>query len=195
MINDVDHDQVNKWAVSCSNLLARVFGESSEHYRRYLDIRPRLAMFAKAATALCGLLGVLRAAKDDYEHGYLFETRALIQAEVFDDFLEQAEYLLREGYFQPAAVLAGGVLEDGLRKLCQHKCIQLPAKTTIEPMNIELVKAGIYNVFTQKQITSLADLRKRPRMDSGTNSVHRTSRTWSSTSVSSCRSICPKCLT
>ena len=43
-------------------------------------------------------LGTLRAAKDDYEQGYLFNTRILIEAEVFDEFLEQAEHLLDSGY-------------------------------------------------------------------------------------------------
>lgn len=107
------------------------------------------------------LIGILRAAKEDYENGYLFNTRTLIEAEVFDDFLEQAEELLKKGYYQPAAVIAGCVLEDGLRKLCDRNSIVLPAKATIDPMNVELAKAGIYNKLVQKKITALADLRNK----------------------------------
>ena len=106
-------------------------------------------------------LGVLKATKDDYEHGYLFETRVLIEAEVFDDLLQQAEHLLTNGYYGPAAVLAGSVLEDGLRKLCQRKNVSLPTKLTIEPMNVQLAKAGVYNSLIQKKITTIADIRNK----------------------------------
>jgi HEPN domain-containing protein len=106
-------------------------------------------------------LGILKAAKDDYENGYLFDTRTLIEAEVFDEFLEQAEELFKKGYYQPAAVIAGCVLEDGLRKLCVRNSTALSLKATIEPMNVELAKAGIYNKLIQKKITALADLRNK----------------------------------
>jgi hypothetical protein len=66
------------------------------------------------------------AAQEDYEKGALFEVKSVIEAELFDDFLEQAEHLLQSGYFQPAAVIAGCVLEDGLRKLCEKHQIKLP---------------------------------------------------------------------
>jgi hypothetical protein len=43
-------------------------------------------------------------------------------------------------------VLVGSVLEDHLRKLCaKYPAIVLTAKATIEPRNVELVKAGAYN--------------------------------------------------
>jgi hypothetical protein len=85
----------------------------------------------------------------------------LIEAEVFGDFLEQAEHLLKNGYYGPAAVITGCVLEDGLRKLCQRNNVSLPAKATIDPMNVELAKAGIYNTLSQKRITALADIRNK----------------------------------
>jgi uncharacterized protein (UPF0332 family) len=105
--------------------------------------------------------GVLKAAKEDYENGFLFDTKSLIQAGVFDDFLEQAEYLFSKTYYQPAAVIAGAVLEDGLRKLCERRSISLPPKATIDPMNVALAKDGAYTLLTQKKITVLADLRNK----------------------------------
>src|SRR5437867_5403331 len=71
----------------------------------------------------------------------LFDTRKRIQAEVFDDFLEQAEHFLKDGYFQVAAVIAGAVLEDGLRKLCARQHITLPAQPKLDWMNAELAKS------------------------------------------------------
>ncbi|MFL6210126.1 MAG: hypothetical protein ACJ74W_14825 [Pyrinomonadaceae bacterium] len=48
-----------------------------------------------------------------------------------------------------------------MRKLCQRKNIALPNKATIDPMNIELAKAGVYNTLMQKRITTLADIRNK----------------------------------
>jgi len=103
----------------------------------------------------------LRAAKDDYEQGFLFDTRSLIEAEVFDDFLDQAEHLLNAGYYQPAAVVIGSVLEDGLRKLCAKHEIPLSARPKLDTMNADLAKRGVYNKLTQKRVTTLADVRNK----------------------------------
>jgi hypothetical protein len=156
-----------EWQITCLYLLKNIFGEKSIHFiefkkvfeeskaQNWSDLENNRNDTARKAFA------ILKAAKDDYENGYLFDTRALIEAEVFDDFLEQAEHLFKKDYYQPAAVIAGCVLEDGLRKLCARNSITLPAKATIEPMNVELAKTGIYNKLVQKKITALADLRNK----------------------------------
>jgi hypothetical protein len=157
----VGSELVSQWGTSCLHLLKQVFGVESDHYLNFKELFPQLTDFHNGTENFKKALGVFKAAKDDYEHGYLFDTRSLIQAEVFDDFLEQAEHLLKNGYFGPAALVAGSVLEDGLRKLCQRKNISLPARVTIDPMNVELAKAGIYNTLSQKRITALADIRNK----------------------------------
>ena len=144
-----------QWGTSCLNIIAKIFGNEGEHYKLFKKVSNDLKHYNSALKAQ----GILKSAKDDFENGYLFDTRTLIEAEVFDDFLEQAEQLSDKGYYAPAAVIAGCVLEDGLRKLCDRNSITLPAKATIEPINVELDKAGIYNKLQQKRITALADLR------------------------------------
>jgi hypothetical protein len=158
--NFVDYEMANQWGINCLHLLRRVFGEDSDHYSRFNEKFPDFPNGRNYYT-IKQVLGILKAAKDDFESGYLFETRTLIQAEVFDDLLEQAEHLHSNGYLQPAAVIAGAALEDGLRKLCQRRGISLPAKTTIDPMNVALAKDGAYNSLVQKRITMLADLRNK----------------------------------
>jgi len=106
-------------------------------------------------------MAVLQAAWNDYLSGYLASVSALITAEVFDDFLEQAEYLFKQDYYQAAAVIAGAVLEDTLRKMCDANSISLPAKPGLDWMNAELVKKGVYNKLVLKEITFLADLRNK----------------------------------
>ncbi len=154
---DLDIELSNQWGVSCLNILSRGFSPDSDHYRRFSNFIDHIAYDYAASQAL----GILKAAKDDYEHGILFETRVLIEAEVFDDFLEQADHLLQQGYYQPAAVVAGAVLEDGLRKLCDRNDIPLPDKPKLDTMNADLAKRGVYNKLVQKQVTALADLRNK----------------------------------
>ena len=151
----IDIQLANQWFTSCINLLSRVFGTDSEycinmkgHYKNYPCYNDVNMAF-----------GVLKAAKEDYEKESIFDLKSLIEAEVFDDFLEQAEHLLKLDYFQPAAVIAGSVLEDGLRKICKKNKIELGSKPKLDSMNSKLAKAGIYNKLTQKKITALADIR------------------------------------
>jgi HEPN domain-containing protein len=153
----VNYEMGNQWGTSCLGILERVFGKGSDHYTRFKELGDKFKIHSGVKRSL----GVLKAAKDDYEHGYLFDARVLIQAEVFDDFLEQAKHLFDNGYHAPAAVIAGSVLEDGLRKLCVRKGIALPSKPKLDTMNAELAKAGVYNILVQKKITALADLRNK----------------------------------
>jgi hypothetical protein len=155
--NGVNYELAQQWGTSSLNILRRTFGSDSVHYRNFEHLFPKLRDYSPVTQAL----GILRAAKEDYEQGFLFDTRTLIEAEVFDDFLEQAEHLLGSSYYQPAAVVIGSVLEDGLRKLCLKHEIPLPAKPKLDTMNADLAKRGVYNKLTQKRVTALADIRNK----------------------------------
>jgi hypothetical protein len=153
----VDVRLANEWFASCLNLIKGVFGEDSVHYKR-IDAKfekyPQWPDFDQA-------FGVLLASKEDYRKGALFNVKKMIEAELFDDFLEQADHLLSSGYYAPAAVIAGGVLEDALRKLCNRAEISLSLHPKLDWMNAELAKRGTYDRLTQKQVTALADLRNK----------------------------------
>jgi hypothetical protein len=102
------------------------------------------------------LSAVFLAAKEDFEGGYVKSIRSLIQAEVFDDELEQAKELLDCGYTTAAAVVAGTVLETTLRSLCNSQNIP---NGKLDKMNADLAKAGIHNTLIQKKITAMAAVR------------------------------------
>jgi hypothetical protein len=105
-------------------------------------------------------LGIIKAIKDDLTSD-LFNVKALIEAEMFDDFLSQAEYLIDSNYYQPAAVIIGCVLEDGLRKLCFKHDIELSNRPKLDLMNSQLAKQGVISKQTQKFITAYSDLRNQ----------------------------------
>jgi len=150
-----DVQLTNQWLTSCLNLVGRAFGEQSAHYVR---LKVQFTDYPKWPNAQQAF-GVLQAAREDFASDSLFSVKKLVEADVFDEFLEQAAHLHSSGYFQPAAVLAGAVLEDGLRKLCVSKGLTLPPQPKLDLMNAELAKAGAYNKLQQKRITALADLR------------------------------------
>lgn len=155
--NGVDTSISYQFGASSLNLLSKIFGEESHHFKIFSGLVNKFKDYSPIKRGVA----VLKAAKDDYENGYLFNVRELVEAEVFDDFLEQAQQLFDKGYYQPAAVVAGAVLEDGLKKLCAKNGIVLAPKATMNPANDELAKQGTYNSLTQKKIMALADLRNK----------------------------------
>ncbi len=115
-------------------------------------------------SAIPELLGIIKALRDAYASGYLQEIQELIHADVFSDFLEMADYLLREGYKDPAAVIAGGVLEGHLRKLCEKHSIDTTTgdrPRRAEAMNEDLGRKPVYNKLEQKNVTAWLELRNK----------------------------------
>ena len=140
------------------NLTRRSCGENSDHYKQI----KRFAEDQKIATNSLYFkecYGFLEAAARDFNEEMLFDTAAVVTAEVLDDFLEQAEYLFSIGYHIPAASLSGAVLEDTLRKLSEVNAITVPDRAGIDKLNTELARKGVYNKLIWKCITVLADIR------------------------------------
>lgn len=114
------------------------------------------------------LAGILSAIKADYVAGRLRTATERLRSEMFTDFLEMAVYLLEdEGLKDPAAVLAGGVLEQHLRSLCAKHGIPTTftnakgdtvAKKS-DVLNADLVKANAYDGTTGKQVVAWLGIR------------------------------------
>jgi hypothetical protein len=151
-------DKATQWSTSALNLLQRVFGENSVHYQQLLTHYKTFETSSYEEPNFKACLGILRAAKDDYEGGYLFNIRSLVKAEVLDNSLEQAEELLNKGFKDPACVVVGISLEISLKELCSRHSI---VHTKLDKMNVDLCKAGVYNMAKQKQITAWAELRNK----------------------------------
>lgn len=114
---------------------------------------------------------ILSALAEDLRNGYLTELHELVHAEMFSDFLDMAEHLLEQGYKDPAAVLAGGVLEEHLRKLAKknNHPTEFPDSKTgkmvpkkAEALNTELCSmAKVYSVTDQKHVTAWLAVRNQ----------------------------------
>jgi hypothetical protein len=113
-------------------------------------------------------LGILTAIRKEIAEGWLVTLRGLVAAEFFADFLEMADHLFAQGYKDPAAVLAGSVLEGHLRQLSganeiavteQKDGRDVPRKA--DSLNADLSRAEVYNKLDQKSVTSWLDLRNK----------------------------------
>ena len=116
------------------------------------------------ALTIADLAGILLALRSDYLAGYLDDIQELVHASVFADFLEMADHLLNEGYKDPAAVLAGGVLEEHLRKLCEKNGIDTESAGSpkkADMLTSQLTEAGAYEKLDQKSVTAWLDLRNK----------------------------------
>lgn len=152
----VDQNQLINWQVKARHLISIVCGQDSHHLHAFQKNEAPLFPGDTNHVILLRQQAILLAAKDDYKGGYLNKIRDLIQAEVFESELEQAEELLHTGYLAPAAVIAGTVLETTLRQMCLDKQIAIGK---LDKMNADLAKADVYNSLVQKQITALAGIR------------------------------------
>lgn len=153
----VDIDIAVQWGVSSLSFIGRVLGKKSEHYEHFARQIECLYSYHPAKEALAAL----KASYDDYAGGYLFDTRQMIHAEVFSDFIDQAQYLIETGYFQAGVVIAGAVLEDTLRQLADRVPLALPDNPKLDLVNAELAKGGVYDKLVQKKITWIADIRNK----------------------------------
>jgi len=157
-------------AYEIQNLLARsisaverVTGLNSVYSRQIKDVNER---HKGDIFRLHPTIGIVMALKSELESGYLETIEQIIHADLFSDYLEMAGHLIKEGYKDPAAVLAGSTLEVHLRKLANLHDVEVdvvkrgkhvPKKS--DRLNADLTKAGAYTKLDQKSITAWLALR------------------------------------
>ncbi|TDN35877.1 hypothetical protein E4631_24615 [Hymenobacter sp. UV11] len=148
------------------SFIKNVFGENHTFYKEFEEVVSYDK--AKSLNSVDRGIGVLRAIKQELDGGWLFTVRNIVAADIFTDFLEMANYLLVEGYKDPAAVMIGGVLEEHLRQLCNRNGIDIAVHKdgkdipkTADRMNADLAGAGIYSRLYHKGVTGWLDLRNK----------------------------------
>jgi hypothetical protein len=143
------------------SFLQGVVGRDHPHYQEF-EKETRDSFLGNAERGIA----ILQAVRDELAGGWVFTVKGLVAAELFADFLSMAEHLLESGYKDPAAVLAGSVLEEHLRQLSTKRGIPVeddrdgklvPRKA--DRINVELAKGDVYNKLDQKLITAWLDLR------------------------------------
>lgn len=158
----VEKDLFYEFKVSSLSFLRTVFKEDHPIYIEFLKV----CVVSKLNDADKGL-AILKAASSEIEEGWLSTLNELVSADIFSDFLEMAEYLLKQKYKDPAAVIIGSVLEEQLRKLCEKNEISTfedDGKSQFKKadrLNSELYSKTVYNKLDNKSVTTWLDLRNK----------------------------------
>ena len=143
------------------SFLANVFGS---HHPYFTDFSARVTHPYPSHTEEG--IGIMTAARNELERGWLQTTRGLLSGEIFADFLEMADHLLSEKYKDAAAVIVGSSLEEHLRQLAIRANVHTTRRKddtdvplNAEALNAELAKAGVYVTSEQKNVTAWLGLR------------------------------------
>lgn len=146
---------------ACLSFIERVYGKDHSHFLQFTS-KTDSYFFSDSERGI----SILEAIKDELCGGWLFEVKSLVAAELFSDFLDQAEHLLSQGYKDAAAVMIGSVLEEHLRQLCLRHSVEQsdlkdgkPVPRKADRINSELAKASVYTALDAKQITAWLGLR------------------------------------
>ncbi len=153
--SDLDY---SRFKTEVTNLVKQVCGESSTHFQEIRRLSENRDLF-RNSHYFSMYYGTLEAVYNDYNDGFISDIRLLVSAEVLSDILEQADVLCKSDYYIPAASLAGAVLEDSLKKLCNKNNIPIPTKPGINKLNDLLAKEGLYTKLTHKSVTAYAEIR------------------------------------
>ena len=154
-----------EWRTSISSILDVVVPHGSIH-RKAVDDFPNLDNEIEIRDYG---ISFLKSVRYDFESGFFEDIASEIDAEISADYLSQAESLL--SFSRPsdkgevaACVIAGAVLEHGLRVICA----QLEPPEPIEANNKNLTLGGliealkkrrVFNELTAKQLRYWADIR------------------------------------
>ena len=147
----VDTHLFSGWRVGCMSLFSSLFGEGHVRYRVFeKECREPFTGQVKRGLAL------LESARNEVEFGGLRRIEDMVFADVSANFLNMARHLHDGGHKDPAAMLAGAVLEDGLRRLASAHEL---SGDNIKTLNDRLAQAGVYNRLTQKKVQVWNDVR------------------------------------
>jgi hypothetical protein len=141
------------------SFLAKVYGKDNDYY---IDFK-KLSEYGDQVQQIDRCMGILYAIKIEFENGYLYSLSGKVTADVFDDYMEMAEQLLKQNYIIPTAVLIGATLEAHLRVLSvKNEIATTDSKGRNllgDALNSQLAKAGIYGKSDQKLVTAWQDIR------------------------------------
>jgi hypothetical protein len=161
-LSRVSYSDLSAFKAASLAFIEDIFGSNHSYYKIFSDSVSGTSVHDCKAG-----ISILESIKNDIEGDWIFSLKDLVSGEIFSDFLDMGKYLLNENYKDASAVVIGSVLESHLRYLCSKNGIDtviskgegknIPKKADL--MNIELCKAGIYNMLQQKNIAACVDLR------------------------------------
>ena len=140
-----------KWGTSAMDCLKRVWGSESTYFENF---EKSFSVSRMYYSTVASCVGVLEAARYDYNAGYFQSYRSALGSELLSDVLAQGQELLNAHYKDAACVCGRIALETTIKELCAKNAIP---HGKLGKMNEDLCKALVYNMGMQKQITAWVD--------------------------------------
>lgn len=144
-----------KWQTGCLHILERTFGEEGIYFK---DLSKALSKFISQKAHLTHGVALIEGAKEEIEKGFLYKLEHLISTDFFDSITEQAEYLLKSGFKDVAAILGRVVIENTLKDLGEREGITVPEKIKLAALNQLLCKEGVYVKNVWRTIQAQIDI-------------------------------------
>lgn len=142
------------WRAQSEAALTDAFGKDSPYTRNFVAYSR-----STRAENLEAQIGILSGALEAIDHGELQTFASLVIADVFENLIEMADHLHSSKYSVPAASLAGAVLEDALRRLCDANSVTYKKGDGIDALNKKLASSGVYDKFTVSSVDAWRHLR------------------------------------
>ena len=155
----VDTIASQKWFSACLSLISRLVGEKDSYYRSFKNLERDIGRLS----CLSFGLGILYGLREDLKKGLLIHRDLYIAAEIYDDVLLQAYFLLGKKQKSLAVLLMATVLHGALRRLCIKNGIYFSAQDDVPTLNERLYQAELdsYNSLIYKRIIYWADLQSK----------------------------------
>ena len=122
-------------------------GEDTSSY----SARPVTSLFRQQ-------LAIVKAASQRLESS-LYDLKQLVQADLFDSELEEAEAFIERGFHRAAGAIAGVVMEKHLVHVCESHALELPQRPTIGPLNKILRENDVIGDHESRLIEYLRPMR------------------------------------
>jgi len=153
-LNTEDRAKKRRWKTSCLHILERTFGIKSTYYTNFSGG----FRFPNQMVHVIYGTEIMEGAKEEIEKGFLYRIEHLISADFFDSIIEQAEYLLKSGFKDAAAILGRVVIENSLKDIARRENVTFPDKIKPSTLNELLRKNGVYAINVWRTVQAQIDL-------------------------------------
>jgi hypothetical protein len=151
----LDRGLFTGWRTQCLAYLRNVFGDEQTYPKSFADATNQYGHTSEVEQGMA----ILEAAAEDVEAGYIAKVVELVTSDVSANFLEQAQHLLEAGYKDSSAMLAGAVLEDGLRRILVKSGETVKPRDDLAALNGRSGQKQLYSRLVQKKVSVWIDVR------------------------------------
>ena len=160
------YDFESQYDIKNGNLNIHRYFTNSDSFEEFLESKEE-----RAIKCFMVQLGILKSCLDMVDYR-LKNIKELVQADFFDNQLDEARILLKRGYLRASGAICGVVLESHLKSVILNHNIKLPKKVMhLSDYNELLKNNDIYDVVTWRKVQYLSDIRNKCDHDKGIEPV------------------------